>query len=80
MEQSAQHNDRIWHAVNKIKNIRNTKSIFESLVSCNCLSSTSDSWEPLSTMNDDDPAKVRQYFKGKKLTRTIKDGKSFARI
>lgn len=73
MKQIANFFDRIWHFVDKIKNIRESNGIFQVLVSWKGLSSNGGSWEPLEVMWEDVPSKVRAHFNRRRKTDLIKN-------
>ena len=68
MKEVAANTDRIWYAVERIKDIRELGGHFEVLVSWKGFSSAADSWEPLIIMFEDVPVKVREFFKARRKT------------
>ena len=76
MKQIADFTDRVWYAVEKIKDLREVQGEFEVLVSWKGLSTSGDSWEPLNIMYEDVPSKVRAFFKRRRLTSAMKRAKN----
>ena len=80
LKEIADFSDRIWYSVDKIKDIRETNGVFEVLVSWKDLTTAGDSWEPLTTIFEDVPTKVRTYFKRSRLTSVAKKAKTFLEV
>ena len=59
MQEVAEFTDRTWHSVERFKDIKEEDSHFKILVSWKGLTSTGDSREPLTTMYEDVPTKVK---------------------
>lgn len=76
LEEVAEFADRVWHSVDCIKDLRETNSVFEVLVSWKGLSTSGDTWEPLLTMFEDVPTKVRAFFKKKRASGMINRAKA----
>lgn len=75
MREISEFTDRVWYAVDKIKDVRETYTDFEALVSWKGLSTASDTWEPLPVMFEDVPTKVRNYLNRRRATATMRKDK-----
>ena len=75
MRAVAEFSDRIWHTVEKVKDLRLSHGSFDVLVAWKGLSTSGDTWEPLSTMYEDVPTKVRDFFAKKRASDLIKRAK-----
>ncbi len=67
MQEVAEFTDRICYSVDKIKDVRETAGLFEVLVEWKGLTTTGDSWKPLTVMFEDVPSKVREFFERRRL-------------
>lgn len=80
MKEIADFSDRVWYSVDKIKDVRETDGNYEALVSWKGLSTSGDSWEPLTIMFEDVPMTVRAFFKRRRLNAVMKRDKSFLKV
>ena len=77
MQEIAEFTDRIWQAVDKIKDVQEEESgNFKVLVAWKGLATAGDTWEPLSNMYEDVPAKVREFFKKRHKNSLINHAKA----
>lgn len=80
MKKIAGFSDRVLYAVDKIKDMRKVDGTFKVLVPWKGLSSNGDSWEPLTTTNEDVPSKVRSCFKDRRMTKLVLEAKKSIKI
>ena len=76
MEDIAEFNDRVWYAVDKIKDLRFENDKFEVLVAWRGFTAASDSWEPLTMIFEDVPSKVRDFIKRRRSSVTLRKAKA----
>lgn len=72
--------DRVWHAVDHIKEVRKKSGEFEALVSWKGFRSSSETCAPLIIIYEDVPTKVLYFFNSTVKTRTITGTMKFTRL